>query len=299
MAVKQNNTESNDVSTGSTAADSAGTAGGGGGGGSNVGGGSAGKQAKMNPGSSSNKNNNMNISDEGGGGGESMDACSEQSRDQAGIGAINSVQDIATLLHIMEHIDLEDPHTRQHSYKMVITNLAHMQISSNPEDIKRFKAEMLKVGSLLAMPNKKRYLMLYLRIVYELIQLHDKPSFAVAIVFELFSPDLITEAVQSLLEQNVRDESIRKTVGLLCEWIPLCNFCQNLNLWIMAILRGLREQERFQLLDNIALDNIERLFFFLIMPAHRHKVVPIVFHMLSTINQAPEIFHKVSKLEQS
>lgn len=296
MAVKQNNTESNDASTGSTAADSAGSAGGGGGGGSNVGGGTAGKQAKMNPGSSS--NNNMNISDEGGGG-ESMDACSEQSRDQAGVGALNSVHDIATLLHIMEHIDLEDPYTRQHSYKMVITNLAHMQISSNPEDIKRFKEEMLKVGTLLAMPNKKRYLMLYLRIVYELIQLEEKPSFAVAIVFELFSPPLITEAVQSLLEQNVQDESIRKTVGLLCEWIPLCNFCQNLNLWIMAILRGLREQERFQLLDIIALDNIERLFFFLILPAHRHKVVPIVFHMLSTINHSPEIFHKVSMLKQS
>lgn len=294
MAVKQNNTESNDVSTGSTAADSAGTAGGGGGG-SNVGGSSAGKQAKMNPGSISN-NNNMNISDEGGGG-ESMDACSEQSRDQVGVGAINSVQDIATLLQIMEHIDLEDQHTRLHSYRMVITNLARMQISSNPDDIKRFKEEMIKVGRLLATPNKKHYLMFYLRIVYELIQLHEKPSHAVAIVFELFSPDLITEAVQVLLEQNVRDESIRKTVKLLCEWIYLCNFCQNLNHWIMAILRGLREQERYQLLDNIALDNIERLFFFLVLPVHRHKVEPIVFHMLSNINQAPEIFHKVSMLQ--
>lgn len=284
MAVKQNNTDPNDVSTGSTAADSAGTAGG-----SNVAG--TGNKTKIMPGGgNSGSGNNMNISDEGGG--ESMDASSDgPTRDAAGGPATgNRVNDISTLLHIMEQIDLDDPHNRQ----MVIFKLAHIQMGSNTEDIKLFKEQMRKVGTLLAMPHKnKRYLMFYLRTVYELIT-HDKPTFAVAIVFELFSPDLIIEAVQSLLEQNVRDESIRKTTGQLCNWIPLCNFCQNLNLWIMAILRGLRQQERYQLLDNIALDNIERLFFFLVLPAHRHKVVPIVFHMLSNINQAPEIFYRVS-----
>lgn len=286
MAVKQNNTEPNDVSTGSTAADSAGTAGG-----SNVAG--TGQKTKIMPGGG-NSSNSMNISDEGGGGGESMDASSDcPSREAAGGmggGTVNRVNDISTLLRIMEQIDLDDPHNRQ----MVIVKLAHIQMSSDTDEIKRYKEQMRKVGTLLAMPHKnKHYLMFYLRTVYELIT-HDKPTFAVAIVFELFSPDLIIEAVQSLLEQNVRDESIRKTTGQLCHWIPLCNFCQNLNLWIMAILRGLRQQERYQLLDNIALDNIDRLFYFLILPAHRHKVVPIVFHMLSTINQAPEIFHRVS-----
>lgn len=281
MAVKQNNTDPNDVSTGSSASDSAGTAGG-----SNVAG--TGNKTKIMP--SGGGNNNMNISDEGGGG-ESMDASNDgPSSMVGGPTTANRVNDISTLLHIMEQIDLDDPHNRQ----MVIVELAHIQMSSNAEDIKVCKEQMRKVGNLLALPHKnKRYLMFYLRTVYELIT-HDKPTFAVAIVFELFSPDLIIEAVQSLLEQNVRDESIRKTTGQLCNWIPLCNFCQNLNLWIMAILRGLRQQERYQLLDNIALDNIERLFFFLILPAHRHKVVPIVFHMLSTINQAPEIFYRVS-----
>lgn len=308
MAVKQNNTEQNEMAPGQ--------AGGGGGGGSAANMGAGGAGAGAGGAASSNGKSTMpgNISDEGGGGGGGQvnDAssqttsgkCQTNARELGGAGGNGSgtgssttndrQHDFNALLNIMQGIDPEDQKASR-IYKLVIYNLAGMHVSSAPADLKLFKENITKIGQLLAVPNKKRYLMFYLRFVYHLItQSAEPPSCAVAIVFQLFSPDLIIEAVQSLLDLNVQDDSIRKTVGLLCKWIHVCNFCQNLNLWIMALLHGLREQEKYLLLDEIALDNIEHLFRLMILPALRPKVAPIVFHMLSTINQTPEIFHKVS-----
>lgn len=252
-----------------------------------------------------------NSTDEGGGGcgAGGVDVANELNGDAdsktesaAGTGKSScsterQLHDINGLLSIMQAINPDDQPATLMIYQHVIFNLARMQLSTQPEDLKRFKEEITKVGQFLALPNKKRYLMFYLRIVYQLItQASYEPSCAVAIVFQLFSPNLVIEAVQLLLDLNVQDDSIRKTVGLLCKWISSCNFCQNLNLWIMALLQGLREQEKYLLLDEIALDNIESLFILMIFPALRLKVAPIVFHMLSTINQSPEIFYKVRDL---
>ncbi|KAH8369924.1 hypothetical protein KR093_001479, partial [Drosophila rubida] len=157
------------------------------------------------------------------------------------------------------------------------------------------KEEITKVGKMLAMPNNKQLLNWYLHVVYPLISnAKSPPSSAVAIVFELFNQDLVLEAVQFLLGRNPHYDHIHTTVNVLCKWLGECTFFQNLKVWILALLQGLSEQEKFVLLDRIALDNIEMLFFRMILPALRPQVAPIVFHMLSSIHQAPEIFHKVS-----
>ena len=297
MAVKQNNTEPNDVAPGT--------------GGGAAAAGNAGAAAQATSGTAlgtgkSNVLDTSHISDEGGGiEVDDLDPSSQTDAKAAandrescgtGTGTTRRQHDINSLLNIMQSINPEDQPATMLIYQHVILNLARMQVTNSAEDLKRFKEEITKVGHFLALPKKKRFLMFYLRLVYQLItqSAYEAPSSAVAIVFELFTPDLIIEAVQSLLDLNVPDDSIRKTVGLLCKWISVCNFCQNLNLWIMALLQGLHEQEKYLLLDEIAMDNIDQLFMLMIFPALRPKVAPIVFHMLSTINQAPEIFHKVS-----
>ncbi|XP_030382117.1 ubiquitin carboxyl-terminal hydrolase 35 [Scaptodrosophila lebanonensis] len=291
MAVKQNNAEANDAqATGS----------------SNAGQGS-GSQPNVKP-----SINTSNVSDEGGGGQEQADAAGLGNNSEAGGDQVDSQMtsatanggikhDIQDLLGIIQTIEQHDQPQSFGSpgmlrvYEHVICSLSRTEVRNTAEDLKRFKEDIAKVGAFLAKPNEKRYLIFYLRIVYELITQasFEPPTCAVAIVFQLFNPNSIIEAVQSLLEQNVLDSSIRKTVNLLCEWVRVCNFCQNLNLWVMALLTGLREQEKYLLLDNIALDNIEKLFMLMILPALRPKVAPIVFHMLSTIYQTPEIFHKI------
>ncbi|KAH8321942.1 hypothetical protein KR067_013259 [Drosophila pandora] len=203
-------------------------------------------------------------------------------------------RDIKSLLQCLEQP--EQAHNLMGFYEHIIVELSRMQHSKTPEDIARFKEEATKVGAFLAKRNEKHYQMFYLRVVYDLItksSFDPPPSCALAIVFQLFDSNQILEAVHSLLEQNVQDASIRKTVGLLCVWMGECTFCGNLSLWVMALLNGLKDQGKRALLDEIALDNIEKLFSLMIFPAIRYKASPLVFHMLSTINQTPEVFHKI------
>ncbi|XP_073813299.1 deubiquitinating apoptotic inhibitor [Musca autumnalis] len=181
-------------------------------------------------------------------------------------------------------------------YSHLILKLARVQVPrQSAEDLKRFKDDMAKVGAFFANNNEKViYYHTFLPLVCKLITMSDgeQPSCALAVIFQLFSTDMIFEAVQSLLDDDVPDQSIRKTVCLLCEWLRICNFCQNLNIWIMAILNGLQKQQKTTLADQIALENIDQLFSSLIIPVLRPKVAPIVFHMLST-DQTPEVFHKI------
>ncbi|KAH8401958.1 hypothetical protein KR009_008926 [Drosophila setifemur] len=270
MAVKQNNSEAGDGSENGS------------------GGSSNGLPNQPKPTSS----NGMKISDENGVA-ESMDTGSA-----SGEGILNAgrpgKRDLKTLLLSLEQP--EQAHNLMSIYERIIVNLSRMQLRNTPADLKRFKEDVSKVGALLAKRNEKHYQMFYLRVVYELItksSCDSPPSYAVAIVFQLFDSNQILEAVHSLLEHSVQDSNIRKTVGLLCDWIVVCTFCSNLNLWVMALLNGLKDQGKRVLLDEIALDNIEKLFKLMILPALRVKAAPIVFHMLSTINHTPEVFHKI------
>lgn len=215
----------------------------------------------------------------------------------------NDIRQILQLIEFLEakqqQMDLSKEMYKIYSH--IILKLARVQIPrQSSEDLKRFKEDIGKVGAFFAKNNEKLiYFRTYLPLVCKLITMSDgeTPTCALAVIFQLFSHDMVFEAVQSLLDDAdvVPDQSIRKTVGLLCEWLRICNFCQNLNVWIMAILNGLQKQQKSALVDQISLENIDQLFASLIVPVLRPKVAPIVFHMLSSIDQTPEIFHKVSK----
>ncbi|CAD7014944.1 unnamed protein product [Ceratitis capitata] len=178
----------------------------------------------------------------------------------------------------------------------IVGQSTHVQIPrQTPKELKRFKEDIVKVGAFFSKANEKRMYLFYLRVVCQLMtQMEgETPSCAIAIIFQLFNSDMVFEAVQSMLDHKIPEQNIRKTVKLLSEWLRMCNFCQNLNLWILAILSGLQEQEKYSLYRDIAFENIEPLFTSLILPVLRPKVYPIVFHMLSCINQTPIVFHKI------
>lgn len=213
--------------------------------------------------------------------------------------------DISQILQFIEVVEMKQQELdlskdMNKIYQHLILKLALVQIPfQSPEDMKRFKEDIAKVGAFFAKSNEKSmYFYSYLSIACKIITLSngEKPSCALAIIFQLFSSEKIADAVQSLLEHDVPSENIRKTVGLLCDWLRICNFCQNLNLWIMVILNGLQTQNKHDLVKQIALDNIEQLFNSLYIPVLRPKVAPIVFHMLSTTDQTLEVFHKVINL---
>ncbi|EDW74721.1 uncharacterized protein Dwil_GK15746 [Drosophila willistoni] len=289
MAVKQNNNEiQQDASDGATGGKKSSETPAGGGGGGGVGGGAGTTTGGTMPPKISEEGVEILLED------LDTNSASTTTNNNSNNTNKNGLTNLRTVLHNIEQLHHQDQTENMLLiYKRILYELANMKVAKSAEDLKRCKEEIIQVGAFLA--SDKRYLMYYLTVVYQMItqSANEPPSYAVAIVFHLFQPNVIIEAVQALLEQNVKDASIRKTVGLLCEWIRVCNFCQNLNLWVMALLTGLREQGKYRLLDEIAMDNIEKLFMLFLFPALRPKAAPIVFHMLSNINQNPEIFHKI------
>ncbi|XP_011189925.1 ubiquitin carboxyl-terminal hydrolase 35 [Zeugodacus cucurbitae] len=228
----------------------------------------------------------------GGGGGEAGNIGGQSSK---------NTTDITHILHLIELVELNQQHISfgpdiVKIYHHIINELARVQTPRQiPKELKRFKEDIVKVGEFFGKANEKRVYLFYLRVVCQLITQGEgePPSCAIAIIFQLFSSEMVFEAVQLMLDQKIPEQNIRKTVKLLSEWLRMCNFCQNLNLWILAILRGLQEQQKFSLFRDIALDNIEPLFTSLILPVLRPKVYPIVCHMLSFIDQTPVVFHKI------
>lgn len=211
-------------------------------------------------------------------------------------------QNITYILHLIDYVEKKQQHVDLSKemplvYNHLIGLLAHLEFPcQSADDIKRFKEDMDKVGAFFAKSTEKSiYFYSYLPQVCQFITMSDDgaPSCALAVIFQLFNSEMVVEAVQSLLEHEVPDQNIRKTVRLLCEWLRMCNFCQNLHVWIMVILNGLQKRNKNALVEQIALENIEHLFSSLIVPVLRPKVAPIVFFMLSSIDQNPEIFHKV------
>lgn len=206
-------------------------------------------------------------------------------------------QDLAKILHIISVINAEQSRGNCNLDISRINGdlIRALALVPNPkEDLKRFKEDIAKIGDFFAKVSEEHHVKThhYLNVVYKLITAEQPPSCAIAIVFQLFTEDMVHEAVQTLLSNNLPDSTIRKTVKLLCEW-KLLNFSQSLNLWILAIWNGLKEQEKFDLLNDIALENIEKLFPTLMMPVLRPMMMHIVFPMLEPTKNKPDVFHKV------
>lgn len=213
--------------------------------------------------------------------------------------------DINFILNIIEKLEMRQPqiHLMQDVpkiYFQLIQGLAKVQVPfQSAEELKYFKEDIARVRAFFAKPNDKVVYNYYLYVVCQLLTANidgKPPSCALAIIFQLFSTDMIYDAVHNLLQHEIPDVNIKRTITLLCEWLSICNFCQNLNIWIVEILDGLRQLKKFTLYDQIALDNIDKLFAKLMLPAFRPKVAPVIMHMLFNVAQTPNVFHKVSDI---
>lgn len=123
----------------------------------------------------------------------------------------------------------------------------------------------------------------------------DNVSSTVSAILDVTYKDDIPFAVQNILETDkCNDESILKVTTVLCKW--LCSGCaaNNLNLWIFAILHGLCNKRRFNILMDIAESIIKPLAKSIFIPMFTEKVMPIFILTLSSTLHTDKIFNIVS-----
>jgi ubiquitin carboxyl-terminal hydrolase 35/38 len=185
--------------------------------------------------------------------------------------------------------------------RSIVIKLGGLVMPSVVGPLRQARADIETVGGFLAEIanlNRNDYnpiVFACLTTLQQLLSQENRPSSAVTIVLRVVEDQSITKAVDCLLTHINDDESVKRAVIALCYYLSNLNFAPKLNAWIMDILDGLRQQNKFELLLNIAVESIERLTLALIIPYHRPHVAPVVYLMLLSVKHTPAVFNKVNK----
>ncbi|XP_059620954.1 ubiquitin carboxyl-terminal hydrolase 38 [Phlebotomus argentipes] len=136
-----------------------------------------------------------------------------------------------------------------------------------------------------------------LKVLYSLIINPAEPYEAVSVVLQFFDNSQIPRAVNWLLNNYEQSSDVALTRGfkVLCNWLRVIDFTTNLHVWIIEILNGLREKQKYDLLIDLSLEVIEPLFKRLVLPMYLPKVAPVVQRILTSIRHTPVVFHKILK----
>lgn len=151
-------------------------------------------------------------------------------------------------------------------------------------------------GIFMARRDEKRFLKLYLRILYAEFVAHanEPPPSAVTILLNIYSPMQVINEVRNLMQlYRSQEENIIRTSHCLFEWIRVYNLCEDLSYWIMAFFQRWRVQQRENPMDRMSFANIEKAFMLLVSPELRPQVAAGVFYMLGNIHSMPQTFLKV------
>lgn len=182
-----------------------------------------------------------------------------------------------------------------HVYDKIMKTLTCMRLCESMQELN----VLIRTGIFMARREEKRYLRLYLRILYGEIMAHtnETPTNALTILLTINSPMQMINEVRVLMHLNNQEENILHTSPCLFEWIRVYNFCEDLSFWITAFFQRLRMQPRQNVIEKLFFANIEKAFMLFFSPELRPRVASIFFHMLGNIQSMPQIFHKVCSQE--
>ncbi|XP_071377660.1 ubiquitin carboxyl-terminal hydrolase 38 isoform X1 [Centroberyx affinis] len=119
------------------------------------------------------------------------------------------------------------------------------------------------------------------------------PSIALACLVQHIPLQMITVLIKSLTtDQNVKDASMTKALCRMIDWLswPLA---QHVDIWVIALLKGLAAVQKFTILIDVTLLKIELVFSRLWYPIVRQGALAVLSHMLLSFQHSPEAFHLV------
>ncbi|KAJ4429575.1 hypothetical protein ANN_21744 [Periplaneta americana] len=112
-----------------------------------------------------------------------------------------------------------------------------------------------------------------------------EPCPALAAVLHLVDPDLIPRSVGAIQHHA-------RTLRTLCEWL-LCWPRARLSPWVLALMDALEADRQFDVLLDVTLATVDRLFMALLLPALRPGIVHVVWRMIGSSRHSSKVFHKL------
>lgn len=100
-------------------------------------------------------------------------------------------------------------------------------------------------------------------------------------------------AVKFILDAGYPDQNLERALHTLCTWLTKWTWTDNLGPLVLAFMKGLEQEQFYEILLEVTLNTIEPLFKLIILPSSRRCVFPVVHHMLTRVQHSPQAFHKI------
>ncbi|XP_060998390.1 ubiquitin carboxyl-terminal hydrolase 38 [Dama dama] len=183
--------------------------------------------------------------------------------------------------------------------QQLVRTIGHFQcVSTQEKELREYVSQVTKVSNLLqniwkAEPST---LLPSLQEVFASISSTDassEPSVALASLVQHIPLQMITVLIRSLTtDPNVKDASMTHALCRMIDWLswPLA---QHVDIWVIALLKGLAAVQKFTILIDVTLLKIELVFNRLWFPLVRPGALAVLSHMLLSFQHSPEAFHLI------
>ncbi|KAK7930555.1 hypothetical protein WMY93_006950 [Mugilogobius chulae] len=183
--------------------------------------------------------------------------------------------------------------------QQLVRTISYFQcFASEEQELREYVSQVTRVSTLLQNIWKAdpATLVPSLQEVFTIIsstELTYEPSIALACLVQHIPVHMITVLIKSLTtDQSVKDANMTKALCRMIDWLswPLAH---NVDIWVIALLKGLAAAQKFTILIDVTLLKIELVFNRLWYPIVRQGAFAVLSHMLLSFQHSPEAFHLV------
>lgn len=114
-----------------------------------------------------------------------------------------------------------------------------------------------------------------------------------SVVLQLIDAEFIPKAVKWILNSGYSEQNLEQALMTLCDWLSRWTLTPNLGVLVLFFMEGLEKEQHYEILVDVTMAYVEQLFKLLILPEPRKNIGPVVYHMLTKIQNSPAAFHKV------
>lgn len=199
------------------------------------------------------------------------------------------------ILRALQTINTDAANEFPNFCEAIVNCLGTINLPSNPNNYCEFISVLNKVQEILAQACSNRDMVfITLKTLYSNISDSTKnPSPTMSIVLQLIDVKMIPDAVKWILTHNNSEENFKQALMTLCKWLSLWTLTPNLGPLVLALMKGLESEHFYDVLVEVSLKYMDRLFKLLNLLQARRFVAPVVYHMLRCMQYNPDSFHLV------
>ncbi|KAF5283540.1 hypothetical protein FQA39_LY17320 [Lamprigera yunnana] len=177
----------------------------------------------------------------------------------------------------------------------IVAYLGTLTIPANQEEYVAFMADIKKVQNILIQvcANYDIIFATLLAFYNAISDPRRSPQPTTSIVLQVINVDYIPPAIKWILQTAYKEQSLEIAMMTLCGWLSRWTSTPNLGPLVLHFMQGLALEHHYEILVEVTLTYVERLFNLLVIQEPRKSIEPVVLLMLSSMQHSPAAFHKV------